>query len=83
MSMIVWGVVKEGRVVPSSPLPEGSRVEIRVADQPPEASEELKAEFEAWDRASVTAFELVEGMSRQGEVHVTRCGPGLEPFLTL
>ena len=34
MAASVWGIVKEGRVVPSSPLPEGARVEIRLADPP-------------------------------------------------
>jgi hypothetical protein len=34
MTTTVWGVVRDGRVVPSSPLPEGARVEIRLADPP-------------------------------------------------
>jgi hypothetical protein len=47
MTTTVWGVVREGRVVPSSPLPEGAHVEIRLADPPANAPDDLQAEFEA------------------------------------
>jgi len=75
MATSVWGIVKEGRVVPTSPLPEGAHVEIRVADPPtdvspsppPELPAELGPEFEAWDRASAHALDLVERLAREGE----------------
>ena len=67
MSTTVWGVVKDGLVIPSSPLPEGARVEIRLADAPPAVPPELQAEFEAWDRASANALELVERLARESE----------------
>ena len=35
MATIVWGVVEGGRVVPSSSLPEGARVEMILADESP------------------------------------------------
>ena len=63
----VWGVVKEGVVVPEAPLPEGARVEIRLPDPPPGLPPELKAELEAWDRASANALDLVERLAREGE----------------
>ena len=72
MEMTVWGVVKEGCVVPSSPLPEGAHVEIRVADPPDGVTEDLRAEFEAWDRAGANALELVEHLARGGEVDEAR-----------
>jgi hypothetical protein len=74
MATTVWGVVKEGRVVPSSPLPEGAHVEIRLADPPAEVPEDLRAEFEAWDRAgaNANALELVERLAREGEADEAR-----------
>lgn len=67
MATTVWGVVKEGRVVPSSPLPEGAHVEIRLPDPPADVPEDLRAEFEAWDRAGASALELVERLAGEGE----------------
>jgi hypothetical protein len=68
----VGGVVKEGRVVPDSPLPEGARVEIVLPDGPPVIPPDLKAEFDAWDRASAEALDLVERLAREGEADDAR-----------
>jgi hypothetical protein len=59
MSTTVWGVVKNGSIVPSAPLPEGSPVEIRLFDSPAEIPPELQEELEAWRRASANALVLV------------------------
>lgn len=72
MTTTVWGVVREGRVVPSSPLPEGARVEIRLADPLPDVPEDLQSEFEAWGRASDKALDLVENLAEEGEVDEAR-----------
>ncbi len=64
MATTIWGVVREGRVVPSAPLPEGAHVEIRLAEPPTDVSEDQRAEFEAWDRAGANALELVERLAR-------------------
>lgn len=63
MSRTVWGLVKEGVVVPDVPLPEGQRVEIVLEGDavPPE----LREEWEAWDRASVNALDLVERLAKE------------------
>jgi hypothetical protein len=61
--MIVQGVVRHGRVVPDTPLPEGARVEVQVVEPPPEVPTDLQAEFEAWVRASDRALDLVEGVA--------------------
>jgi len=68
----VGGVVKEGRVVPDSPLPEGARVEIVLPDTPPNISPELQGELDAWDRASAEALNLVERLAREGEADDAR-----------
>jgi hypothetical protein len=72
MDTIVRGVVRQGIIVPSSPLPEGAWVEIRLADASPEIPPELQAEFEAWDRASASALELVERLAEEGEANEAR-----------
>jgi hypothetical protein len=72
MATTIWGVVVEGRVVPSSPLPEGAHVEIRLADPPSDVPEDLRAEFEAWDRAGANALDLVERLAREGEADAPR-----------
>jgi hypothetical protein len=62
--MAIWGVVKDGLVVPSSPLPDGARVEIRLCEAPLEIPPELQAEWEAWQRASANALDLVERLAQ-------------------
>ena len=56
----IWGVVKNGVVVPHGPLPEGAWVQITI---PPEEviefTPEERAEFEAWRAASPRAFEHI------------------------
>jgi hypothetical protein len=63
----VWGVVKEGVVVPDSPLPEGTCVEIRLPDPTTAVPPELQEEFAGWDRASAKALNLVEAELRNGQ----------------
>ncbi len=72
MATTVWGVVIDGRVVPSTPLPEGAHVEIRLADPPSEVPEDLQAEFEAWDHASASALDLVERLAQEGKAEGVR-----------
>jgi hypothetical protein len=61
----VWGVVKDGLIAPSSPLPDGTRVEIRLAETAPEVSPELQEELEAWQRAGADSLALVERLARE------------------
>lgn len=67
MASTVWGVVKEGVIVPSTPFPEGARVEIRQPDTPSDIPPELQAEFETWDRASAQSLDLVERLAPESE----------------
>jgi hypothetical protein len=60
MAVIIAGVVKNGVIVPHSPLPEGAAVEIHVSERVLEVPPELQAEFDAWDRASNDSLDLVE-----------------------
>ncbi len=72
MSTIVSGVVRDGLVVPSTPLPEGARVEILVDEARLDIPEALQAEFEAWDRSSADALTLVERLAVEGDSDETR-----------
>ena len=65
MDTAVWGVVKDGLIVPNVSLPEGARVEIRVLDTFATLPPELQAGFEAWDRASAHALELGERLAQE------------------
>jgi hypothetical protein len=67
MPNIVAGFVKNGVVVPNAPLPEGAFVEVHVINGPIEIPPELQEEFDAWDRASAQALELVERLADEGE----------------
>jgi hypothetical protein len=68
MATIIGGIVKSGLVVPDSPLPEGARVEIVLSEVEPE----LQTEFEAWDRASAQALDLVERLAQESDTGAER-----------
>jgi uncharacterized protein (DUF433 family) len=72
MSATIWGVVREGKIVPQTPLPDGLEVQITV---PEEAilPEGLQAELDAWSRANTEALDLIEPLSR-GADGVIRVG---------
>jgi hypothetical protein len=65
MARSVGGVVKGGVVVPNHPLPEGAWVEIVLPESMTEVPLELADEWEAWDRASAEALELVERLAQE------------------
>ena len=65
MSTIVFGVVRGGRIITDSSLPEGTRVEVRPCDPKLEWSPAEQAEFAAWDAASADALDLVERLARE------------------
>jgi hypothetical protein len=67
MSAIVAGFVKNGVVVPNTPLPEGAFVEVRVIHGLIEVPQELQAELDAWHLASAEALERVEHLAQESE----------------
>ncbi len=72
MEVIVPGVVRAGRVVPDTPLPEGVRVEVRLIGPHPAVTPELQAEFDAWGRASARALSLIEEPEAEGKADAAR-----------
>ncbi|MFM8261960.1 MAG: hypothetical protein ACKN9S_06740 [Pirellula sp.] len=59
------GIVRDGVVVPQTNhrIPEGAHVEIRL--DPGEIPPTLKAEIEAWDKASDEAWSWIETMESE------------------
>ena len=72
MDVIIQGVVRDGRVVPDAPLPEGARVEVRLLEPLPEVPPDLQGEFEAWGRASDRALDLIDGPAPEGGADAAR-----------
>ncbi|HEX5270328.1 MAG TPA: hypothetical protein VFW33_07575 [Gemmataceae bacterium] len=69
MPTIVWGVVKEGKIIPEQPLPEGASVQITLPEEPPAVPADLKAELDAWALGSAQALDLVERLADEGPGH--------------
>jgi hypothetical protein len=72
VDVIIPGVVRDGRVVPDAPLPEGARVEVRLVGPPAEVPPDLQAEFEAWGRASDRVLELADAAAPEGGADAAR-----------
>ena len=72
MDSAIRGVVKNGFIVPDSPLPEGAQVEIRLCGAPAEVPPELQEELAAWQQASANALALVERLAQESEANDKR-----------
>jgi hypothetical protein len=71
MVAILRGVVKDGKIIPEKPLPEGEVVAIRLLNQVDDETleKELLEEFEAWSHASNASFFEFEALLDQEETH--------------
>jgi hypothetical protein len=63
----ICGYVKDGKVIPNGPLPEGTWVHIRLITERIEFTPEERAEFEAWNRLSDGALINFERMVTEEE----------------
>jgi hypothetical protein len=72
MSITVFGVVRNGIVVPDFPLPEGAVVEIVTHETPVESPREFQEELAGWQLGSAQALELVEKLAEEMEKNETR-----------
>jgi hypothetical protein len=68
MATSIWGLVKDGKVLPGVPLPEGARVQIIVTEEQPAVPPELSSELAAWGSASAAALDLVERLAQEEEL---------------
>jgi hypothetical protein len=62
MPETIAGVVKDGLVVPASPLPEGASVRILICEASEEEEQALQEELNAWRMAAANSLEMVERM---------------------
>ena len=72
MPSTIRGVVRDGHIVPETPLPEGTQVEIHIAGSAADIPDDLAAEFDAWQRASDKALDIVEGPQSVEDVDASR-----------
>ena len=64
----IQGTVKDGRIDPDTPLPEGARVEIRVVQVTmDDLDPELREELLGWQILGAQAWELVDRMVDEDE----------------
>ena len=63
MATVIRGIVKEGKIIPQTPLPEGLEVEIALPEETLVVPPELQAEFDAWSLGSAEALALVERLT--------------------
>lgn len=59
------GVVRGGVIVPDVPLPLAEGTEVEVVPARLEFTPEERAEFEAWDRLSDEAFQMILDLEKQ------------------
>ena len=72
MSSTITGTVTNGVVVPSSPLPEGASVEIRLRPNRLAVPPELQEEFDGWERAGAGTVDMVERLAEELEANEKR-----------
>src|SRR5262249_30753142 len=69
MQTVIWGIVKDGKIIPEKPLPEGISVQITL---PPAVPPDLQEELDAWACGSAQALDLVERLAEEGTKHEER-----------
>jgi hypothetical protein len=62
MASVILGIVREGKIVPQAPLPEGLQVQITVPEEVV-IPEDLQAELDAWSQGNAEALATVEQLA--------------------
>jgi hypothetical protein len=68
MATTILGIVREGKIVPEIPLPEGLEVQIMLPEATLVVPPELQAELDAWSPGSAETLALVERLAEAGPV---------------
>jgi len=66
MATMIWGIVKEGKIVPQTPLPEGLQVQITLPEETVVVPPELQTELDAWSLGSAESLALIERLAEEG-----------------
>jgi len=69
MTTTIWGIVRDGKIVPQTPLPEGLHVQITLPENVSAVPPELQAELDAWTLGSAESLALVERLAAEGTDH--------------
>lgn len=64
MSDTIWGIVRDGKIIPQTPLPDGLQVQIMVPEDVV-IPEELRAELAAWSQGNAEALAMVEQLAEE------------------
>ena len=68
MATTIAGIVRDGKVIPDTPLPEGLSVHILLPEKFDADEAELRAEMAAWRAGSAKALARVEEIA-EAEAH--------------
>jgi hypothetical protein len=68
---IMLGVVKDGKVELTAPLPDGTKVEVHPLDPTYEMPPEFWEELHGWQLAGAKALDLVEKLAEETEHNET------------
>lgn len=66
MTTTILGIVREGKIVPEIPLPEGLEVQITLPEATLVVPPDLQAELDAWSLGSAEALARVERLAEEG-----------------
>jgi hypothetical protein len=72
MTITIAGVVTDGKIVPTSALPEGSEVLIVVPEGSDAEESELQAELSAWRQGNAKALQLIEEITEAEDAEAQR-----------
>lgn len=72
MVAIIRGIVKDGKIIPENPLPEGRTVAISLLEEDNNLPEDMQRDLEAWSRGGVDALLAFEKMLEEEDTHAAR-----------
>jgi hypothetical protein len=64
MTNTIWGTVRDGKIIPEAPLPDGLRVQITAPEQVVIPGE-LQAELDDWSLGNAEALAMVEQLAEE------------------
>jgi hypothetical protein len=64
MASTILGIVRDGKIVPETILPEGLHVQITVPEEVV-IPDELVVEMEAWSQGNAEALDMVEQLAEE------------------
>ena len=72
MVAVMRGIVKDGKVIPERPLPEGRTVAIGLLEDDVALPDDMQRDLEAWSRGGVDALLAFEQLLEEEQTHAAR-----------